>query len=206
MRRKASLKVLKGALVAAIVSAVFAGSALAAPAWKLNGTELSGSETVVGAAIASSMTIPGMTTTCNHFLYTLKINNSGGTGKGEVTELPLYECSTNTVCVVSAIKAEKFPWASHLVTVSGKNYIVIENIRVSITYSGKGCAVGGLTVPITGSAGGLIDNTTETATFSPTSFSATGTALKFGSNNVEWKGTFPTEAFEWHREQALTVS
>ncbi|MBS1890282.1 MAG: hypothetical protein JST59_03250 [Actinobacteria bacterium] len=193
-------------LVTLMLSAVFAGTASASPAWKFNGTELSGTETIVGAAIESSLTIPGMTTTCNHFLYALKISNSGGTGKGEVTEVPLFECHTNTVCTVEAIKAEKLPWSSHLTTVAGKSYIVIEGIRVSILYGGKGCAVGGLTVPITGTAGGLIDNSTETATFSPSSFSATGTALKFGSNSVEWNGVFPTEAFEWHREQALSVS
>jgi hypothetical protein len=205
MKRRKSILLL-AALMAVLVSAVFAGPASAAPSWKFNGTELTGTETIVGAAVESSMTIPGMTTTCNHFLYTVKISNSAGTGKGEVTELPLFECTTNTVCTVEAIQAEKFPWASHLVAIAGKNYLVIENVRVSITYGGSSCAMGGLTIPITGTAGGLLDNATETATFSPTTFTATGTKLKFGANNVEWKGTFPTEAFEWHREQALTVS
>jgi hypothetical protein len=205
MKRRKSILLL-GALVAVLASAVFAGPASAAPTWKFNGTELSGTETIVGGAVESSMTIPGMTTTCKNFLYTVKISNSAGTGKGEVVELPLYECTTNTVCTVTAIKGEKFPWAAHLVAVTGKNYMVIEGVRVSISYAGKGCSVGGLTVPITGTAGGLLDNATETATFNPTTFTATGTQLKFGSNNVEWKGLFPTEAFEWHREQALTVS
>jgi hypothetical protein len=197
---------LRAVLAVLALSAVFAGTASASPVWKFNGTELSGTETIVGGALESSLTIPGMTTTCNHFLYTVKISNSAGTGKGEVTELPLFECHTNTVCTVEAIKAEKLPWGAHLTVLANKNYLVIEGIRVSITYGGKGCSVGGLTVPITGTAGGLLDNSTETATFSPSTFSATGTALKFGSNNVEWNGLFPTEAFEWHREQALTVS
>ncbi|HXF32689.1 MAG TPA: hypothetical protein VN522_14330 [Solirubrobacterales bacterium] len=199
-------KLLRAAVVALVLSAVFAGSAGASPVWKFNGTELSGTEKIVGAAVSSSLTIPGMTTTCGHFLYTVKISNSAGTGKGEVTELPLFECGTNTVCTVETITAEKFPWPAHLTTVASKNYLVIEGVRVSIKYGGKGCSVGGLTVPITGTAGGLLDNTTESATFSPTTFSATGTALKFGSNTVEWNGLFPTEAFEWHREQALSVS
>jgi hypothetical protein len=206
MRNRNLRRVVGAVMIVAALSAVTAASASASPAWRFNGTELSGTETIVGAAIESSLTIPGMTTTCNHFLYRLNISNSGGTGKGEVTELPLFECHTNTKCTVGAIQAEKLPWPAHLTTVAGKNYIVIENIRVGILYGGAGCAVAELTVPITGSAGGLVENSTETATFSPTTFSATGTSLKFGSNKVEWNGLFPTEAFQWHREQALSVS
>ncbi len=61
-------------------------------------------------------------------------------------------------------------------------------------------------VAVTGTAGGLLDNTTETATFDAASFSATGAKLTALSTSIEWKGMFPTEAFEWHRGQALTVS
>ena len=46
------------------------------------------------AAIESALTIPGLTTKCENFLYKLKIENEGGTGKGEVTEMPLYNCTT----------------------------------------------------------------------------------------------------------------
>src|ERR1700691_2016591 len=101
------------ASVVALVLGVVA-SASAAPPWKFNGTELTGKETIVGAAVSSSMTIPGATTECKHFLYSMKISNSGGTGKGEITELPLFECTTNTTaCTVAAIEAEKLPWATH---------------------------------------------------------------------------------------------
>lgn len=206
MKGKRRLNILRGALVALVLSAVLAGTANAAPAWRFNGTELSGSEKVVGAAVESYLTIPGLTTTCNHFLYGLNISNSGGTGSGEITELPLFECHTNGVCTVTAIEAEKLPWKAHLTAVAGKNYIVIEGVRVSIEYGGAGCAVAETVVPVTGTAGGLLENSTETATFNATTFSATGTALKFGSNAVTWVGLFPTEAFQWHREQALTVS
>ena len=75
-----------------IVSATAAATASASPAWKFNGTELTGKETIVGAAISSSLTIPGVTTECKHFLYNMKISNTGGKGIGEITELPLFEC------------------------------------------------------------------------------------------------------------------
>src|SRR6202167_6838974 len=121
MKPKRSILLL-AAVVALVLSA--AGTASASPAWKCSGTELSGSETVVGAAISSSMTIPGATTECKHFLYNMKISNSSGKGKGEITELPLFECSTNTTaCTVESIAAEKLPWPTHLTTVGTSDYI-----------------------------------------------------------------------------------
>src|SRR6202020_2093180 len=80
-----------------IVSATAAATASASPAWKFNGTELTGKETIVGAAISSKLTIPGVTTECTHFLYNMKIsNNAEKKGTGEITELPLFECATQT--------------------------------------------------------------------------------------------------------------
>ena len=66
---------------------------------EVQGKELEGSETIVGAAIDSSLTIPGLTTKCENFLYKLTIENGAGTGKGSVTELPLYNCTTNSQCL-----------------------------------------------------------------------------------------------------------
>jgi len=66
--------------------------------------------------------------------------------------------------------------------------------------------VGGTLATVTGSVGGLFHNKTETATFSAASSSATKTELKALGAAIEWDGVFPTEAFEWHREQPLTVS
>jgi hypothetical protein len=191
------------ALVAVLaMSAVVSAAASAAPVWKFNGTELTGSETIVGAAISSSLTIPGATTTCAHFLYNMKIKNEGGAGKGEITELPLYECTAGTNCTVKAIEAEKLPWKDHLTTVAGKDYLFVEGIQVTITYSGEKCALAGKT-RVTGTAGGLVENSTQTATFNKTTFEATGASLKVGSTSVEWNGYFPTEAFEAHREQLV---
>lgn len=197
----------RGVFLALALSAVFSASASAAPAWNFAGKALEGKETILGAAIDSSMTIPGLTTKCENFLYQLTIQNEAGTGKGEVTELPLYNCSTNSkYCTVKTIGAETLPWAAHLTKVEPSNYIVIEGVKVSILYAGALCALGGTTAKVTGSAGGLVDNATETATFNSSSFKATKTELKALGGAIEWNGVFPTEAFEWHREQALTVS
>jgi len=207
MNRKATTIFGRAALAALVISAIFAGAAGASPVWKFEGKELTGSETILGAALDSSLTVPGLTTKCENFLYKLTISNSAGTGKGEVTELPLYNCTTNSsACTVSSIKAENLPWASKLSTVSSKNYIIIEGVKVAILYAGVECVLGGTLVTVKGSAGGLIDNTAETATFNATTLSATGTELKALGQKIEWNGVFPTEAFEWHREQAISVS
>jgi hypothetical protein len=206
MRTKATA--IGAALAAlAVLCAMFATSASAAPAWKFEGKSLEGTEVILGAAIDSSLTIPGLTTKCENFLYKLTIKNESGTGKGEVTELPLYNCTTDSpVCAVSKIGAEKLPWPSKLTTVSSSPYIIVEGVKVGILYSGKECAVDGILVAVTGTAGGLISNVTETATFNNSTFTATGTSLKALSTKIEWNGVFPTEAFQWHREQALSVS
>jgi hypothetical protein len=190
-------------VIVAVASATMSAAASAAPVWKFNGTELSGNETVVGAAISSKLTIPGATTECAHFLYNMKIKNSAGTGKGEITELPLFECTASGSCTVESIAAEKLPWPTHLATFGGKDYLVVESIKVGIKYSGALCALEGTLTIVKGTAGGLIENSTQTATFNKASFEATGTSLKVGSTSIEWTGVFPTEGFETHREQAL---
>jgi hypothetical protein len=60
-------------------------------------------------------------------------------------------------------------------------------------------------VTVTGFAGGSIDSATESATFS-TTLSATQTELKALGQKIKWNGVFPTEAFQWNREQARSVS
>ncbi len=183
-----------------------AATASAAPQWKFNGTNLTGTETILGAATSSSMTIPGVTTECKHFLYNMKISNSGGTGKGEITELPLFECTTQTAnCTVAGIEAKKLPWPTHLASLWGNNYLIVEDIDVEVLYGGALCPYAGIPITVSGSAGGLVENSTETATFNNSTIVATGTGLWVGFTWVEWNGVFPTEAFQAHREQALTV-
>ena len=207
MNRKQTRSLLAGVLAALALSAAFSASAGAAPAWNFEGKALEGKETIMGAAIDSQLTIPGLTTKCAKFLYKVTISNSAGTGVGEVTEVPLYDCTTNSkFCTVKTITPQSLPWASQLKTVTSVHYIVIEGVKVAIAYTGEGCALKGVTATVTGSAGGRLDNPTETATFDKASFTATGTSLKALGSTIEWIGVFPTEAFEWHREQAISVS
>lgn len=205
MNRKTT-SILGSLLAALILSAVLAGSAGAAPAWKFNKTTLTGTEKVVGGAEDSAMTVSGLVTDCQNFLYGINISNVSGTGQGSVTEVPLYECAVEGgACTVDAIEAKAFPWAANLTTVSASHYIVIKGILVEVLYGGEECVLNEWLVPVKGTAGGLINNTTESATFSSTSFTATGTKLEANGQKVEWKGFFPTEAFEFHRTEALSV-
>lgn len=206
MNLKSTRIFLGGLLAAMMLSAAFAGSAFAGPQWKFNGTALAGEETIVGAAEKSGLTLTGMTTTCENFLYEINIKNSGGTGTGEVTELPLFNCTTDTKCTVEAIEPWAFPWSANLKTVSTQNYVVISGIHVSIVYGNPLCVLYETEVEVEGSAGGLLNNTTESATFDEASFKASSTKLESFGNEVKWKGFFPAEAFEWHREDSLTVS
>jgi hypothetical protein len=199
-------RILGGLLAALMLCAVFAASAGAAPAWKFNGEELKSTETALGGAQKSGLGMWGMTTTCDNFLYEVDIWNSAGTGKGNIWDLPLYNCYTNSTCTVEAIEAESFPWPVNLTTVSGSNYLVVKGVDVWILYGGWFCPLWGVWANVTGSAGGIVSNATESATFSPTTFKATGTNLEALGESVEWNGFFPTEAFQWHRGQALSAS
>lgn len=209
MNSRAIRILVSGLLAALVISAVFAVSAGASPAWRFSGVELEGkgTEVTVGFGVESSLTVPIAPVACEHFLYKMTISDSGGTGKGEVTELPLFNCTTTAKeCTVEAVAAEKLPWPSHLTTGKGGNYVVIENIRISVLYSGALCPLEGVWITVTGSAGALFENSSEAAVFSAASFTATKTGLKALGSPVQLEGAFPTEAFEWHREEALTVS
>jgi hypothetical protein len=206
MNRKSTRIFLGGLLAALMLSALFAGSAMAGPAWRFNGEELKGTETILGGAQKSGLNAFGMTTTCDNFLYKVDIWNSEGTGKGNVTELPLFNCYTDSTCTVAAIEAESFPWPAELVSTGGSNYLKVKGADVWILYGGWFCPLWGWWVNVTGSAGGIISNATESATFSASSFKATGTELKALGESVEWNGFFPAEAFQWRREESLTVS
>lgn len=206
MRSKA-IRVALGALLAALMlTAAFASTASAAPAWQFGGKALEGEETILGGAEKSGLTMWGFTTTCDNFLYEVDIKNEAGTGKGNITSLPLFGCYTNSTCTVEAIEAEAFPWPSELKTVGASNYLVVKNVNVWVLYGGWFCPLWGVWAHVTGTAGGLIDNATESATFGPSSFKATGTNLEALGESIEWNGKFPTEAFEWHRGEAISVS
>lgn len=210
MNRKARYVFGLAALVALLVGASLAASASAAPAWKFNEKALEGaeSEVILGGAVESGLTVPGLTTTCEDFLYELSVSNSAGTGQGSLTEVPLFNCYTDSkACTVGSIGAETLPWTSHLTNVSSKPYIVIEGVKVGIYYEGAECVLGETLVTVKGSAGGEINNATESATFNAATLAATGTVLKaLGSTKLEWFGVFPTEGFQLRRTQPINVS
>ena len=203
MKRKLTSAFLKSILAAMVLMATFAANA-SAVAWKFNGTALTGSETLVSHALESSLAIPGLTTTCKPFVYVMTISNPGGVGKGSITEVPLSNCSTNVkACTVTSIEAKALPWTANLTTVAGSNYLVIEGFKLSILYAGEECVLGGTEVVIKGTAGGLIENATESVTFNSASFAATGTSLGSG---IKWNGAFRMIATGSHIGQSLSVS
>ena len=203
MKRKLTSAFLGSIFAAMLLTAAFAANA-SAVVWKFNGTTLAGSETLVSHALESSLTVPGLTTTCKPFVYVMTISNPGGVGKGSITEVPLSNCSTNTkACTVSKIEAEGLPWTAGLTAVGASSYLVIEGFKLSILYGGEECALNETEIVIKGTAGGLIDNATESVTFSPSSFTATGTSLGAG---VKWNGTFRMIATGSHIGQSLSAS
>lgn len=207
MHSKSIRILITGLLAALAISAISAGSASATPIWKFDGVELKGTELTVGFGLAGKLTIPGAAVECEHFLYKMKISNSGGTGKGEVTELPLFNCTTtNPECTVEVVEAEKLPWPAHLMAGKSGNYIVVEGVKIGIVYGGVTCPLSEIFIPVTGSAGAAFENASEAAVFNSASFKETKTALKALGSSVQLEGVFPTEAFEWHRGQALSVS
>jgi hypothetical protein len=202
--RSRKMILLSAVLGALALSGVASSSASAWPQWHFGGTLMSESEeeTVVGAAFSSSLKSGGASTTCEHFLYNMDAWNFFGGGELLVEELPLFSCTTTAPnCSVSSIEAQELPWFGFVETYGTKQYLVIEGINVKIVYSGASCTLG--TINVKGSAGGLINNSNSTATFSKSSFEATGTSLKIGTSSVEWVGEFPMEAFKAKREKAV---
>jgi hypothetical protein len=189
-----------GGVASATASASF-------PEWHYGGTTLPEfeGETVVGAALSSSLKTAAGATTCAHFLYNMEAWNEFGWGDAWLNELPLFECTTTaTHCTVTSIEAKNLPWFSFVENYSGKPYLVIDEINVKIGYGGTGCLLP-KSVTLEGDAGGAINNTNSTATFSKASFEATKTAMSIGTEKVEWTGEFTMEAFKASRLKAVEV-
>lgn len=202
-----SARALALSLVAALLcAAAFSGSAAGA-VWKFSGITLTGTETVVDHALESSLTIPGLTNTCKPFVYKMTIVNSAGVGEASITEVPLVDCFTNTkACSIESIAAEGLPWSGKLTKVSGSNYLVIKGIELDVLYGGEECVLGEIEAVIEGTAGGLIENATESTVFSASSFPPTGTLLGVFGVDAEWTGAFRMIAIGSHIGQSISVS
>jgi len=206
-RGKTAGILLLGALATAMaLGTVFAAGAGAEPRWRFNGVLLNETETVVGSPTKSSLTFPGLTTKCEVMSYEMEIWNAGPVGRGKITGLSFEGCSTDSsFCPVESIGAEALPWSLHLATVSLKNYVIVESVKVAILYGGEECPLGGITATVTGSAGGLFNNVGSTITFTPSSFLTTKTELKALKSKIEWNAQLSTEATGPHSGQALEV-
>lgn len=191
-------------LLVALASSTVLASSSQATAWYFNEEVLTGKETILAHAGKASFVVPGLTTTCKPFVLKMTIFNNSGIGEGEITQVPLSNCFTNIqVCTVGAIQADKLPWLISLATVSKVNhYLTIKGMEVDILYEGEECVLDGVLVTLKGSAGGLIDNPTESVTFNAATFAATGTSL---GPSVEWNGTFTLLATGSHIGQSLSV-
>jgi hypothetical protein len=204
MRRKV-VSIFSTAVAVLLLGSVFAASASAGPSWRFEFSELVGSESIAGSAVKSTLTFPGLTTTCD-FSYGMKISNSAGSATGKVNEMTLSNCATNSKwCTLESSVAEKLPWPVHGVTVAGANYVIFEGIKFTLLYAGEECALGGIAATFTGTAGGLYDNNTGTFVFNSASFSATKTAIKALKTTIEWNAVFTTEALGAHKGEILEL-
>jgi hypothetical protein len=202
MQSRKKIALLASVAVVAL-SGVAASAASAKPAWKFLGVELKGVEKVAGVASPSSLSLPGVTVTCQHLAFVMNIWNVGAVGRAELTELWPFECTTsNPHCILESFEAKKVPWPGHAVAVGANNYLVIEGVDIGMVFGGSLCALSGL-VEVKGTAGGLFAN--SALEFNKATFEATATVLKLGAAKVEWTGLFLMEAFEWHREQTLEL-
>lgn len=195
------------ALLILAVGTLGTQAANAAPAWKFDGTTLTGTETVAAAAVDDQLkilsTAPGATVECAHTAFAMEIANESGTGVAHVEDFLAEGCSAGSACRVEQFQAKKLPWAGHLLTVKGHGYLVLEKIKFEVLFGGSECSLAGTTMVIKGSAAGLIENATGEIVFNGASAAAAGTSLKDGETAVEWDALFVTEAFGAHKGETL---
>jgi hypothetical protein len=193
VRKRLLMLIIPAAVAAATFTAFTVASASSTPKWYVGGSELKTTETIGGLAEPSNLTVAGVSTKCEHSYYVAKILNSGELGKGEITNLPLYECSANANCTLAKIEPTKLPWKMHTVYEESKPYLVIEGMTLATEYTGSSCAIKGKG-EVTGSAGGLVENSTHKTVFNAASAKATGSSLKAGTATVEFTGSYTIEA------------
>jgi hypothetical protein len=206
MRRRMTWMLMLSVAAALTASAAMASVASASPVWRFNGTELSGSETVVAETAASTLTLPGLATTCKASI-TMTISNSGGKGTASVTSMSLSGCSTNGVCTVKSATASGTPWTGSTEIVGENSYLVVQGFSNKILYGGEECAIEGLTINYRGSVGGLFNNSNSKLIFNEASATATGTSLKsIGETKTGYDAEYEVKATGSHAGQALTLS
>jgi hypothetical protein len=193
VRKRLLMLIIPAAVAAATFTAFTVASASSTPKWYVGGSELKTTETIGGLAEPSDMTVAGVSTKCEHSYYVAKIFNSGELGKGEITNLPLYKCSANASCTLAKLEPTKLPWKMHTVYEESKPYLVIEGMTLATEYTGSSCAIKGKG-EVTGSIGGLVENSTHKTVFSAASAKATGASLKAGTASVEFTGSYTVEA------------
>jgi hypothetical protein len=150
--------------------------------------------------------IPGLATSCEMFPLGMEIGNTVKKGEGKVIELSPSNCSTTSPsCTVESFGAAALPWSAHLTSVSSTPYLILEGVRLEILYGGVECMLNEVLVEIEGTAGGRVENSTESVMFSGITFKTTGTKLSALGGSVEWYGALTLKATGAHQAQALTV-
>ncbi len=195
------------AVAALLALASAPADAAAEPFWEFNGVRLEGEETVLASSTKVTLTIPGLTTTCE-MDYDLTVWNqpAGGGGRGSVTGLSFTNCHTDSLsCTVASIQALSLPWVADPVKISTSNYLVIKGVKIDLLYAGEECVLAEIPIEITGSAGGLIDNLTQSVIFNSSSFAATGTKLSGFKTTVQLQGTFALQATGAHSGESIAV-
>lgn len=207
MRRRAMWIAMMSLAAALIASAAMAGAAGAAPVWKLGGTTLSGSETVVAESSSVSYGIPGLTSICQESM-TMSISNSGSKGIASVESVSYSGCHTGGgVCTITAASPHKLPWAGTSELISESPYVVIEGTETWIKYGGESCAADETTLPYKGAIGGLFDNAGSKLVFNAASFKATGAEFKsVGTTPTTYEAEFNVRATGSHAGEAVTLS
>jgi hypothetical protein len=193
-------------LMLAVLCLFCAASAAANPTWQFNGTPLVGSEKVVGDAVLASYEFAGLTTTCKKMHYAMTIFNSAGTGQLELKSLSLTKCvADEEFCFVESSEAEALPWTGHLSTIGGSDYLILKGVKLGLLYGDQNCVIGEFPFAITGSAGALFEDPTESFSFDASTFSTTGTKLVANGSVTLLDAGFTTEATGVHEGESLTV-
>lgn len=205
MRKRAIWIAVLSVVAALAASASFAGAAGAAQ-WHSNGTLLSGSESVTAETAASTLTVPGLATTCKATVG-MTISNSGGVGVATVSSMTFSGCGTNGVCTVTAATAGEFPWSGATSVVKESPYLKITGFENRMKYGGELCAASGLTLRYRGSIGGLFSNASSTLTFNEASAAATGSSLmSVGETKTGYESVWNVSQTGANAGQALTLS